>query len=179
MIETERLILREWREEDRAPFAALNADPDVMASLGPVMTRRESDALVDDLIGRASEKGHSFMPLIRKNDGAFLGFNGICTATVRQSFDGLPEIGWRLNRESWGKGYATEAARGALEWAWAELGAAHVISITSVNNTRSRAVMERIGMTQRAELDFDYPGMPKNNPLRAHVAYKIDRPKER
>ena len=93
--------------------------------------------------------------------------------------DGLPEIGWRLNRESWGKGYATEAALGALDWAWRELGADKVVSITSMNNVRSRAVMERIGMTHRADLDFDYPRLPKGNPLRAHVTYMIDSPKER
>ncbi len=179
MIETERLILRHWKDEDRAPFAALNADPEVMATLGPVMMRHESDALVDDLMARRARNGHSYMPVIRKADGAFLGFNGICMADVGQPFDGLPEIGWRLNRESWGKGYATEAALGALDWAWRELRATKVVSITSVDNIRSRAVMERLGMTYRPEYDFDYPGLPKSSPLRNHVTYIIESPETR
>ena len=176
MIETERLILRDWEERDRAPFAALNADPEVMATLGPLMSRSESDALVDELIRRRGVDGFTFTVAERKDDGVFLGFVGLTRANAGQSFDGMPEIGWRLNRASWGNGYATEAAEGWLDWVWRNLEDPAVVAITSTGNVRSRAVMERIGMTRDPALDFNHPRVPDGSALKAHVTYRIERP---
>ncbi|MGB7405980.1 MAG: GNAT family N-acetyltransferase, partial [Pacificimonas sp.] len=123
-----------------------------------------------------ARKGTSYTPVIRKADGAFLGFNGLCTIDDGFPNEGLPEIGWRMNRAAWGYGYATEAARAWLVWGWANLDADRIASITSVNNRRSQAVMERLGMRRDPTSDFDHRNVPDGSPLKAHVTYVIDRP---
>ena len=177
MIETERLVLRPWRDEDRAPFAELNADPQVMRYFPAPLSREESDAVVDRLITRHAEHGFTFAPAERKADALFLGFVGLTRTEVGQSFDGAPEIGWRLRREAWGQGYASEAAGAWLDWAWANLpGEEEVVSFTASTNEPSRRVMQRIGMTRRPDLDFDHPSVPDGHALKPHIVYSIGRP---
>jgi len=175
MIETERLILRDWRDDDREPFAEMSRDPEVMATLGPAMTRAESDALVDRLMAMQTRDGFCFWALERKSDRAFLGFTGLKVGDVAP-IEGELEVGWRVVRGAWGGGYATEAARGAVAWGFANRPAPRIVAITAVVNRRSQAVMERLGMIRRPELDFDHPKVPPGDRLRPHVTYTLDRP---
>lgn len=175
MIETERLLVRAWREADREPFAAMSRDPEVMATLGPLLSRAESDALIDRLIAMQASDGHCFWAVERKSDGAFVGWTGLILGTVGP-IAGELEIGWRLARSAWGAGYATEAARAALEWGFAHRPVQRIVAITATVNGRSQAVMARLGMVRRPELDFDHPRVPEGDRLRPHVTYHIDRP---
>ena len=171
-LETPRLVLRAWREADRDPFFALNSDPEVMRYL-PIGTRGDSDAAVDRMIATQAEYGHCFWAVERKPDGAFLGFCGPMPA--RDPLNEV-ELGWRLRRDAWGQGYASEGARSSLDWCWANLDTSTVMAITVPANTRSRAVMERIGMRYVEGGDFDHPAVPEGDPLRRHVLYRISRP---
>ena len=171
-LETERLILRAWREADRDPFFALNSDPAVMEFL-PATDRATSDNAVDRMNAAQGEHGHCFWAVERKQDAAFLGFCGPMPA--REPLHEV-ELGWRLSRDAWGHGYASEGARASLAWCWAKLDTPTVMAITVPANRRSRAVMERIGMTYVEDGDFDHPGVPGDDPLLRHVLYRIARP---
>lgn len=173
-IETARLRLRSWRDHDRAPFAAICADPRVMETLGPVMNRSESDALLSRVAEIEAAQGHTFWALERKADAALIGWCGVIRGNAGP-IDGKPEIGWRLAHHAWGHGYATEAARASLEWVFAELPDEAAWAITSIDNQRSRAVMDRLGMRYHPELDFDHPRLAEGDPLRRHVAYSLHR----
>ena len=172
MIETARLILRPWRDADRDPFYALNCDPAVMEFL-PATDRAASDAAVDRMMTAQADHGHCFWAAERKGDGTFLGFCGPMFA--REPLNEV-ELGWRLAREAWGQGYATEGARASLAWCWANLAAPTVAAITVPANLRSRAVMEKIGLAYVADGDFDHPALPPGDPLRRHVLYRAHRP---
>ena len=174
MIATERLLIRPWTDADREPFAAMSADPEVMATLGPLMTRAESDALVDRLIELQARDGHCFWAVERKADGAFLGWNGLIIGS--KPIAGELEIGWRLARAAWGAGYATEAARAVLDWGFAHRPVPRIVAITAVLNTRSQAVMQRLGMVRQPDLDFAHPQVPDGDPLQPHVTYYLERP---
>jgi RimJ/RimL family protein N-acetyltransferase len=167
-LRTERLLLRQWREEDRAPFAALNADPVVMEHFPSTMTREASDAFVDFNIATIAERGWGLWAV--EADGEFIGFVGLNEPRFRPGV----EIGWRLAREAWGHGYATEAARAVLEFAFGTIGLDEVISFTSTTNVRSQHVMERIGMTCDPADDFDHPNVADER-LRRHVLYRLAR----
>ena len=171
MIETERLILRPWRGSHRAPFAAMCADPQVMAHFPAILSREESDAVVDRMADHQSIHGFCFFALERKDDGAFLGFTGLMTLKPENPLQPGVEIGWRLAREAWGAGHASEAARAAIAHGFEALGLTEIVSFTATENLRSQAVMPRIGMTRRAELDFDHPAVPEGHRLRPHVVY--------
>jgi ribosomal-protein-alanine N-acetyltransferase len=164
-IRTERLVLRRWRPSDREPFAALNADPRVMEHFPAPLTRAESDALVDRIDGHFERHGYGQWAV--EVDGAFVGFTGLSWA------EGLPfspclEVGWRLATQAWGHGYATEAARAALEVGLEQVES--VVSFTAVVNERSWRVMERLGM--RRESEFDHPRVPDGSPLVRHYLYR-------
>ncbi len=166
MIRTERLVLRQWREDDREPFAALNGDPVVMEHFPATMTREQSDAFVDFNIATIAERGWGLWAV--EADGAFIGFVGLNEPNFRPGV----EIGWRLARAAWGHGYATEAAQAVLAFAKDQLGLDEVISFTSTTNLRSQRVMERIGMTHDPADDFDHPRV-KDPRLRRHVLYRL------
>ena len=166
MIRTERLVLRQWRDQDREPFAALNADPVVMEHFPSTMTREASDAFVDFNIATIAARGWGLWAV--EADGEFIGFVGLNEPNFRPGV----EIGWRLAREAWGHGYATEAARAVLAFARDELGLDEVISFTSTTNVRSQRVMERIGMTHDPADDFDHPRVDDPR-LRRHVLYRL------
>ena len=171
-LETDRLVLRAWREADRDPFFALNSDPAVMVFL-PATDRAASDNAIDRMIVAQAAQGHCFWAVERKQDGAFLGFCGPMPA--RDPLNEV-ELGWRLSRDAWGAGYATEGALASLAWCWANLDTPTVMAITVPANRRSRAVMERIGMAFVEGGDFDHPGVPEDDPLCRHVLYRIARP---
>jgi len=174
MITTERLIVRPWRDSDRAPFAALNQDAEVRRYLGPPQTRAESDAAVDRMVALQESVGYCFWAVERRADGAFLGFCGIKPG--RWPIEDLPEIGWRLGRPYWGEGYAREAAAACLDWAWATRDWPHVYAITVPANRASWGLMERLGMERLAAGDFDHPDVPDDSPLKHHITYRIARP---
>ena len=171
-VDTPRLRLRQWREPDRAPFAALNADPAVMEFFLSPLSRESSDASIDAWQSQLASRGWSNWALELKASGELLGFTGLSIPRRVLPFSPCVEVGWRLARKHWGQGYATEAARAALEVGFARLDLREIVSFTTVGNLRSRAVMERIGMRD-ARQDFEYPGFPEGHPLRRHCLYRI------
>ena len=172
-IRTERLVLRRWLQRDREPFAAMNADPEVMAHFPAPLTREESDALVDRIEAGFAEHGFGLWALEVRSTGAFIGFTGLAVPSFEAAFTPAVEIGWRLQRSAWGQGYATEAARAALAVAFDQTGMREVVSFTSTVNDRSQAVMRRLGMTHDHADDFDHPRVPPGSPLRRHVLYRL------
>ncbi|MGL4744644.1 MAG: GNAT family N-acetyltransferase [Dermatophilaceae bacterium] len=169
---TARLLLRQWRAADREPFAALNADAEVMRHFPSTLDRAASDALVDREQAAIDERGWGLWALERVADGAFLGVTGLAVPRHPLPCQPCVEVGWRLTRHAWGNGYATEAAGEALRVAFAELRLDEVVSFTSVGNVRSRAVMGRLDMTRDPDGDFDHPALPAGHPLQRHVLYR-------
>lgn len=175
MIETERLILRAPIEADLEPFAAMSADPQVMRTLGPHLDRDASLAMLDRIRAAIADKGYGFWALERKADGVFVGLTGVQDYKLELPLHPGKELGWRLARHAWGQGYASEAAKAAMTFAFDTLGAPRVSAITATGNLASQAVMRRIGMTARPDLDFDHPLLAADSPLLRHVVYMIER----
>ncbi|TRW14114.1 GNAT family N-acetyltransferase [Glacieibacterium frigidum] len=176
MIETERLILAEWRDDHRAPIAAINADPEVMRYFVAPMTRAETDAQVDRQIAAQTEHGFCFWAIERKADGVLMGLAGLKLGAPDTPIARDLEVGWRFGKDFWGHGYASEAARAALAHGFADPAWPRIAAITTTENRASRAVMDRIGMTYAEGLDFDHPAVPRDSPVLRHVTYFIDRP---
>lgn len=174
-LETERLILREWRADDREPFAAMNADPRVVEHLSRALDRAESDAFIERIEARWAADGHGLWAVERRADGRFIGFTGLTPPTFEAAFTPCVEIGWRLAPDAWGAGYATEGARAALAFGFERLGLDEIVSFTVPDNVRSRAVMERIGLTRDPADDFLHPSFPDGHRLRQHVLYRLRR----
>lgn len=174
MIATERLVMRAWRDDDVAPFQAICSDPDVMATLGPPLDMGATDALIGRMRALQAAHGHCFWALERQADARLIGWCGVIRGTIGPVAN-QAEIGWRLARDAWGAGYATEAARGAIAWSFAHLADADLWAITARGNDRSRAVMQRLGMHHHPDLDFDHPKLAVGDPLRPHVAYSLPR----
>jgi RimJ/RimL family protein N-acetyltransferase len=172
-LETERLLLRRWRDADRKPFAALNADPDVMRYFPAPLSPAASDAYVGRILSAFAEQGWGLWALEAKATGEFLGYTGLAVARFEAAFTPAVEVGWRLARAAWGSGYASEAARAAVAFGFGDLGLEEIVSFTAVGNTRSRSVMERIGMTRDPADDFDHPALPHGHPLRRHVLHRL------
>ena len=167
-ITTERLRLRGFRAADRDAFAAMNAEPAVMEYFPGTLDRAASDAMLDRIRERWAADGHGLWAVERLDDGAFLGFTGI----ARLAYLEQPEVGWRFVPSAWGQGYATEAAEAALAFGFGELGLPEIVSVTTVGNERSIAVMRRLGMTRDPADDFDHPALPPGHPHRPHVLYR-------
>lgn len=172
LLETPRLLLRPWREGDLEPFAALNADPEVTEFLpGPIL-REQSDAMVARAIAHFAELGYGPWAVEVKGGAAFIGFVGLLVPRFEASFTPCVEVGWRLAREHWGFGYATEGAEAVLAHAFGPLGMTEIMSFTVPANVRSRAVMERLGFQHDPKDDFQHPLLPEGHPLRPHVLYR-------
>lgn len=161
--------LRAWRDADRGPFAELNADPEVMEHFPAPLSREQSDAMVDRIVAHHAEHGYGLWAL--EVDGRFAGFVGLSTASFPAPFTPAVEVGWRLARWAWGRGAASTAARRVLRAA-PGFGIEEVLSFTATSNTRSVAVMERIGMVRDPDGDFEHPRVPEGSPLRRHVLYR-------
>ncbi|MEV5516057.1 GNAT family N-acetyltransferase [Streptomyces flaveolus] len=176
-LRTDRLVLREWRESDLAPWAAMNADPEVRAYFPDVLDRERSEASAAGFQADLERRGWGWWAVEVAATGEFIGFTGLDPVEDGMPFTGV-EAGWRLARPAWGHGYATEAARAVVAFAFEELALPEVLAITAVTNRRSRAVMRRLGMTRDPADDFDDPGVPEG-PLRRSVLYRLPRPGRR
>ena len=173
---TPRLLLRPWRDADLEPFAALNADPEVMAHFPRALDRAESDQVADRIRAGFEQRGFGWWAVEVPGQAPFIGFIGLSVPGFAAHFMPCVEIGWRLARAQWGKGYATEGARAALNFAFGKLGLREVVAFTTTTNLPSQAVMRRLGMRHSSEDDFDHPSLPEGHPLRRHVLYRINAP---
>jgi RimJ/RimL family protein N-acetyltransferase len=174
--DTDRLRLRQWIEADKAPFAMLNADERVMEYFSNVLDKVASDAMVERLQAQIIDRGWGWWAVELKDDKQFIGTVGLGIPRADLPFSPCVEIAWRLAFPYWGKGYASEAARSALEVGFERLFLSEIVSFTAIKNQRSRAVMERLGMSLAAET-FEHPSAPIDHPLREHCLYRLSREK--
>jgi RimJ/RimL family protein N-acetyltransferase len=171
-LRTPRLLLRQWRETDLEPFAALNADPRVMEFFPSVMTREESDRFVRERIVPLFEaRGYGLWAVEVPGVTPFAGFVGLLEHTFDAPFTPCVEVGWRLAADHWGRGYANEGAHAALSYGFGPANLDEIVSMTARTNLRSIAVMERLGM--RPAGTFEHPNLPPGHPLRPHVLYRL------
>jgi RimJ/RimL family protein N-acetyltransferase len=175
VITTDRLILRAWRDADREPFAAMNADPEVMRYFPSTLTREDSDRQVDRIVERTASRGFGFWAVEIPGVAEFAGFIGLSVPGFEAPFTPCVEIGWRLARPFWNQGYATEGAHAARRYGFETLGVTEIVAFTAVGNAPSRRVMDKIGMTRDPEGDFDHPFVPVGHPHRRQVLYRVRR----
>lgn len=174
-LETARLRLRPWRQSDREPFAALNADPRVMEFLPWTLDRAGSDALADRIEAGFEKNGFGLWAVEVPGEIEFAGFVGLSVPGFAASFMPCVEIGWRLATAAWHRGYATEGARAALVYGFERAGLEEIVSFTVPANQASWRVMERLGMHRDPAQDFDHPSLPEGHRLRRHVLYRLGR----
>jgi 3-dehydroquinate dehydratase / shikimate dehydrogenase len=172
-IKTKRLILRPWQEKDLKPFAALNADHRVMEYFPSLLTQKESDDRVHSWQAKIKAKGWGLWAVSISDIADFIGFIGLEYVNFEAHFTPAVEIGWRLAYPFWGKGYATEGALACLKYGFEILELEEIVSFTAVQNMRSRAVMERIGMHHDIKDDFNHPKLFEGHSLRRHVLYRL------
>ena len=175
-IESARLILRDWRDEDVDAWAAMNADPRVTEFLGGPYTRERSEWSAGEIRRRLTSDGYGWWAVEVRDGAPFAGVIALQRVPFEAAFTPAYEIGWRFACEQWGRGFATEGARAALRHAFDRLGWSEVVAFTTVRNLRSRRVMERLGMTYDPSDDFENPKVEAGNPLRPHVLYRIKAP---
>ncbi|MBD2785189.1 GNAT family N-acetyltransferase [Xenorhabdus sp. DI] len=174
-LETERLWLRGWKEEDREPFFRLSRHPDVMEFFPNTLTKEQSNIFIDNCIRKfATQGGWGLWAVELKQSGEFIGCVGLNIPNIEFPFSPFVEIGWRLDKPFWGQGYTCEAARRIFAFAFTEIGLEEVVAFTTISNYRSESVMKKLGMT-RDEKTFLHPGLAENHPLREHVLYRLRR----
>jgi ribosomal-protein-alanine N-acetyltransferase len=174
-LETPRLRLRPWREEDLEPLASLNTDPRVMEHFPGCLSRQESQAMAVRLAAHFEKHGFGMWSVEAPGVAEFIGLVGLTVPRFEAAFTPCVEVGWRLAAEFWGRGYATEAARAAVEHGFDQLRLTEIVSFTVPQNQRSRRVMERLGMTHSPGDDFEHPLIDDGHPLRRHVLYRLPR----
>jgi RimJ/RimL family protein N-acetyltransferase len=172
-VRTARLLLRPWKDTDSEPFAAMNADREVMAHFPATLSRGESDAIVERIRKHFDERGFGMWAVEVPGEAPFIGFVGLMAPSFEAHFMPAVEVGWRIARAHWNLGYATEGAREALRLGFEELRLQEIVSMTVPGNVRSRRVMEKLGMKRDPKDDFDHPRIPKGSPLVRHVLYRI------
>lgn len=170
---TDRLILRGWGERDERPLQRLCSDIRVMEFLGPPQSREDVQATIARQQAFQSTLGHCFWAIELRATRQMIGFCGIQPAPSDTPIAGFPEIGWRLDYDHWGKGYAREAAEASLSWYWANIAPEAIWAITVHNNNRSWGLMKRLGMQHDPALNFDHPNVPDESPLKRHITYRI------
>jgi RimJ/RimL family protein N-acetyltransferase len=174
-LRTDRLLLRGFRDGDRAPFAAMNADPRVMQYFPATLTRQESDATAERIRANFDARGFGLWAVELPGRAEFIGFAGLMPPNFEAHFTPCIEVGWRLAPDHWGKGLATEAARAAVRFGFELLSLREIVSFTVPDNVRSRRVMEKLGMQHDPADDFEHPRLPNGHPLRRHVLYRLSR----
>ncbi|HEY6432592.1 MAG TPA: GNAT family N-acetyltransferase [Acetobacteraceae bacterium] len=177
MIETPRLILRPWRSSDLPLFAEQNADPVTMRFLSGVLTREASDAYAARATQHLADHGFCKWAVEAPGIAPFIGAVGLTHVGYEASFTPAVEAAWRLNRRYWGNGYATEAARAAIDDGFDRVRLTEIVAVTALGNTASARVMERLGMTR--SIEFDHPNQPDSSPLRRHILYRLQRATDR
>ena len=175
VLRTTRLLLRRWRPGDKQAFAALNDDPDVMRYMPRRLGRGDSDAWADRIEAEFQRDGFGLWALELLGEAPFIGFTGLNRISFAASFAPAVEIGWRLARRFWGKGYATEAARLAMQIGFEQFGLQEIVAETTETNLASRRVMGRLRMAYDAGADFDHPQIADDHPLRRYVLYRLPR----
>lgn len=171
-LRTDRLLLHRWRDADVAHFAAINADPEVMEFFPSIQSYAETEAMVGRIEACFDEHGFGLWAVEIPEVAPCIGFVGLYPVTFDSHFTPAVEVGWRLGKEWWGSGYATEAGRAALAFGFDEIGLDEIVSFTAVANERSQRVMERLGMTHNSADDFDHPRLAEGHWLRRHVLYR-------
>jgi RimJ/RimL family protein N-acetyltransferase len=179
LLTSPRLQLRPWTDADREPFAAMTADPEVMRHFPAVLTREQSDAWIDRMSRKISERGWGFWAMDYLAEGApapqFAGFTGLNIPDPELPFGPCVEVGWRLAPRFWGLGLASEAGRMALRAGFESLGLQEIVAVTTLRNTRSRAVMQRLGMQESVVDGFDHPAFPADSAERRCCVYRLPR----
>ena len=173
-LKTGRLRLRQWKQEDYPAFAKLNADPEVMKYYPEMLNEKDSNDMAQRFEALLAYRGWGFWVVEKLDEKKFMGFVGLHEPTYDLPITPCVEIGWRLAKEYWGYGYASEAAKASLEVAFKKLDLPEVYSFTSVLNKKSQAVMEKLGMVNMKQ-NFDHSMILEDSPLREHVLYKIDK----
>lgn len=173
-LESARLLLRQWRDDDLPPFAEMCADPQVMRYFPETLSRLQSAAVIGRIRGHFVENGFGLWALQRKDSGEFIGFTGLSRVGFEAPFTPAVEIGWRLGRQHWGLGFASEAAWTALRCGFGQLDLDQLVAFTATRNLPSEKVMQAIGMQRDPEL-FEHPGLAPGHPLRSHVLYRMSR----
>jgi ribosomal-protein-alanine N-acetyltransferase len=168
-------LLRRWRPSDREPFARINSDIAVMEHFPSTLSRTESDAFAERIEAGFDQRGYGLWAVEIPDEAAFIGFVGLALHDFPAHFTPAVEIGWRLARDQWGKGFATEAARTAIADGFERVGLSEIVSFTATTNVRSVAVMQRLGMTHNPADDFDHPRLPVGHRLHRHVLYRLGR----
>jgi RimJ/RimL family protein N-acetyltransferase len=174
-LRTERLLLRGWRDEDLAPFARMNADPRVMEFFPQTYDEAESAEGLARIRAHFAVHGFGLWAVEVAGGPSFVGMVGLAVPSFQAAFTPCVEVGWRLLTEHWGKGYATEGAEAAIRFGFEQLGLVEIVSFTTANNSKSRRVMERLGMLHTPDDDFLHPSLPDGHPLRPHVLYRLPR----
>jgi RimJ/RimL family protein N-acetyltransferase len=169
-------MLRAWQAADREAFAAMNADPRVMEFFPALLTREQSDARVERIESHWRKHDFGLWAVEVPGIAPFIGFVGLSVTPFEAAFTPCVEVGWRLAAEFWGRGYATEGARAAVQFGFERLGLVEIVSFTAVANLRSRRVMEKLGMTHDSSEDFDHPLLPAHHPLQRHVLFRLQAP---
>jgi len=170
---TARLQLRHWRAADTDAFAALSADPEVMQFMPACLSRSQSDAFALRAQADLAQRGFGLWALEVRAQTPFIGYVGLSPVTFAAPFTPAVEIAWRLGRASWGCGYATEAAREVLRFAFEDLGLHEIVAFTVPANVRSRALMQRLGLRYDVHGDFEHPRLPAGHALRSHLLYRL------
>jgi ribosomal-protein-alanine N-acetyltransferase len=177
VLETQRLVLRPWRDADLAPFEVIGADPAVMAYMPACRTPAESAVVAAGIRRHFEAHGYGLWALEQVADRRFVGYLGLSNVTFGAPFTPAVELAWMLARDRWGQGLATEAGRAVVDFAFDELGLASLVAFTTHANVRSRNVMARLGMKHDAPGDFLHPRLPEGHPLRPHVLYRLEAPR--
>lgn len=171
VLSTDRLCLRRWTAADLPPFSKMNQDPAVMQFFPRLLSPTDSAAMVQRINAFFDQTGYGLYAVDIKATGEFIGYTGFANPSFQSFFTPCVEIGWRLKKDAWGQGYATEAARACLQYGFDSLRLEEVYSFTAVINQRSERVMQRIGMVKTGE--FDHPNLETGHALRRHVLYRI------
>jgi RimJ/RimL family protein N-acetyltransferase len=176
LVQTDRLLLRPWRDDDLPPFALMCADARVMQHFPALLSHAESDAAAGRIREHWTEHGFGLWAIELPGVAPFIGFVGLMSPSFEAHFTPCVEVGWRLAPEHWGRGYATEGARAALSFGWETLRLEEIVSMTVLANARSWRVMERLGMKRDPADDFDHPRVPEGHAMRRHILYRLRRP---
>lgn len=172
-LETPRLILRRWKAEDVEPFATLNSDPEVMEFFPKTSDLAQTIAIIDNIETGFNENDYGLWAVEIKDTNEFIGMVGLCKPQFEAHFTPCVEVGWRLGKQHWGHGYATEAAEEAMRDGFEQVGLAEIVSMTAVLNKRSMRVMEKLKMKRDPADDFDHPMIDDGHPLKPHLLYKL------